>query len=649
MSERKVGVYICHCGGNISDYVDVERVKAAVEKELGVTVSRTTMFTCSDASQTEMIEDIKEQGLDGMVVASCSPKLHLTTFRGVAERAGLNPFQYVQVNIREQCSWAHSDDREGATEKAIGLIKGGIEKTKLTEPLAPIRVTSVKSVLVLGAGIAGMRAALEMADLGVEVFLVERDHFIGGESAKLGKMYPSGRKGGEVAAELYDDISKRTNINLFTGAEMTSKEGYIGNFNAHVRVRPRFVTGTEGDFERAERECPVEVPSELHRGLKTRKAIYRPGGLARPERWAIDAEACTMCGRCAEICPGSIDLDQTEEFMIFDAGAIITATGFDNYSPLEGEFGFGTGGVVTLPQFESMIENTGSRFEFGGREVRDVVFIYCVGSRQSRETENANRYCSRFCCNAAVGAALNAAEKIEGLRTWHIYRDIRTYGKFELLYEQASSGGAVFCRFDPESPPVVEDEGERLLVRVNDLLTGGDEIGIGADLVVLVTGMVPARNEELTSVLRLPIGEDGFYNEIHTKLRPVETVIDGVYIGGCSQGPKNSTESIASSLSCVAKAAALLVKGYVDLQPFIAYVETDLCKWCGECEKACPYSAIEKTVVDGIEVAVVRDVLCKGCGACLPVCPYDATQLKGFTDTQIKSMIEAFAAEASSV
>ena len=434
-------------------------------------------------------------------------------------------------------------------------------------------------------------------------------------------MYPSGKRGGEITAELYEDIRKRTNIHLFTGAEMTAKEGYIGNFSVRVKIRPRYVTGTEGDFEKAERECPVEVPSEMHRGLETRKAIYRPGGQAKPERWARDAGTCTMCGRCAEICLESIDLDQKEEFMMLDAGAIITATGFDSYSPAEGEFGFGTGGVVTLPQFESIIKNTGSRLEFGGREVRDVVFIYCVGSRQSREIDNANRYCSRFCCNAAVGAALNASEKIEGLRTWHIYRDVRTYGKFELLYEQASAGGAIFCRFDQKTPPVVEDEGDRLLVRVNDLLTGGDEIGIGADLVVLVTGMVPSANEELTSILRLPIGEDGFYNEIHTKLRPVETVIDGVYIGGCSQGPKNSTESIASSLSCVAKAAALLVKGYVDLQPFIAYVETRLCKWCGECEKACPYSAIEKTLVDGREVAVVNDVLCKGCGACLPVCP----------------------------
>jgi heterodisulfide reductase subunit A len=649
MRERKVGVYICHCGGNISDYVDVDRVKAAVEEELGVTVSRTTMFTCSDASQTEMIADIREQGLDGMVVASCSPKLHLTTFRNVAERAGLNQFQYVQVNIREQCSWAHSDDREGATEKAIGLVKGGLEKAKLTEPLEPIRVTSVKSVLVIGAGVAGMRAALEMSDLGVEVFLVEREHFIGGEVGRLGKIYPSGKNGGEVSAELYDEIIKRTNIHLFTGAEMTSKEGYIGNFNVRVKISPRFVTGTEGDFEKAERECPVEVPSEFHRGLMTRKAIFRPGGSARPEKWAIDAASCTKCGKCAEVCPRSIDLEQQDEFVMLDAGAIITATGFESYKPSEGESGYGTGGVVTLPMFKSLVDNTGSRLEYGGREIRDVVFIYCVGSRQDRSAPEANRYCSRFCCNAAVGASLDVSEKIPGIRTWHLYRDVRTYGKFETLYEEASKEGAVFCRFDPKSPPVVEEDGERLLVRVNDLLTGGDEIGIEADLVVLVTGMVPPDNAELTSLLRLPLGEDGFYNEIHTKLRPVETVIDGVYIGGCSQGPKNSTESIASSLSCVAKAAALLVKGYVDLQPFIAYVMNERCEWCGECEKACPYSAIEKETVDGREVAVVRDVLCKGCGACLPVCPYDATQLKGFTDDQVKAMIEAFAGEAAGV
>jgi heterodisulfide reductase subunit A len=356
-----------------------------------------------------------------------------------------------------------------------------------------------------------------------------------------------------------------------------------------------------------------------------------------------------MCGRCAEICPDSIDLEQNEEFMMIDAGAIITATGFESYTPGDGEFGYGTGGVVTLPQFESLVDNTGSRLEFGGREIRDVVFIYCVGSRQDRNAPDANRYCSRFCCNAAVGASLNIMEKVPGIRTWHLYRDVRTYGKFELLYEEASRGGAVFCRFDPKEPPVVGEDGERLLVRVRDLLTGGDEIGIGSDLVVLVTGMVPSENRELTSLLRLPLGEDGFYNEIHAKLRPVETVIDGVYIAGCSQGPKNSTESIASSLSCVAKAASLLVKGYVDLQPFIAYVVSDLCTWCGECEKACPYSAIEKTTVDGREVAEVRDVLCKGCGACLPVCPYDATQLKGFTDDQIKAMIEAFASEAQSV
>ncbi|MDD3643233.1 MAG: 4Fe-4S binding protein, partial [Candidatus Krumholzibacteria bacterium] len=259
------------------------------------------------------------------------------------------------------------------------------------------------------------------------------------------------------------------------------------------------------------------------------------------------------------------------------------------------------------------------------------------------------RYCSRYCCNAAVGAALTVQRRFPAVRTAHLYRDIRTYGKFETLYERASRGGAIFLRFDQERPPSVEPDGDRVLVTVRDLLTGPEEIGIPADLVVLVTGMVPSANDALSSLLRLPVGQDGFYNEIHAKLRPVETVIDGVYIGGCCQGPKNASESAASALSCVAKAASLLVKGYIDLQPFIAYVDESRCAWCGACAGACPYSAIEMTQVQGKEMAVVIDALCKGCGACLPVCPVDATQLKGFTDVQIMSMIESFVREAAGV
>ena len=591
MSERRVGVYICHCGGNISDFVDVDCIRKEIEEELGVTVAKTSMFTCSDASQNEMIEDIKESGLDGMVVASCSPKLHLGTFRGVAERAGLNPYQYVQVNIREQCSWPHSDDREGATKKAIGLVKGGIEKAIRSEPLEPIRVTSVKKVLVVGAGIAGLRAAIEMADLGVEVFLIEKEATAGGAIARLGAVYPSGKRGNEIIEKLVLEVGKRENISLWTNAEMVEKEGYIGNFNVKIEVGSSDGEAPAGDDQ----------------------------GLAREE-------------------------------ISLTVGAIITATGFDDYTPSEAEFGYGEVGVVTLPEYERIIdEASGGVLVTGGREVRSIAFIYCVGSRQGKEVENANTYCSRYCCNAAVHAALEAQKKFPGLKTYHIYRDIRTYGKFELLYEDASKAGSIFLRFKKSDPPEVIREGDGLLVRVKDFLTGGEEIEVPADLIVLVTGMAPKENRRLTELLKLPIGSDGFYNEIHPKLRPVETVIDGVYLGGCCQGPKNLSESIVSSLSAVSKAAALLVKGYVDLQPFVAYVIEDRCTWCGECEKACPYSAIEKEHVEGKDVAVVRDVLCKGCGACIPVCPYDATQLKGYTDEQVMSMITAFAGEVSGV
>jgi heterodisulfide reductase subunit A len=580
MSKRRVGVYICHCGGNISDHVDVDCVRREIEEELGVEVAKTSMFTCSDASQNEMIQDIRESGLDGMVVASCSPKLHLGTFRGVAERAGLNPYQYVQVNIREQCSWAHSDDRDGATRKAVGLVKGGIEKVLRSEPLEPIRVESVKKVLILGAGVAGLRAAIEMADLGVEVFLVEREPSVGGRTARLGRLYPTGRRGEEIVGQLMEEVEKRRNITLFTGAELTHKEGYIGNFDVKIGV----AAGEDGK---------------------------------RPDEIGINV------------------------------GTIIVATGFDTYVPKEGEYGYGLEGVVTLSEFERMSDEAEGSLEYKGRTVRNVVFIYCVGSRQDKKADGANLYCSRYCCNAAVHSALTAQRKFQDLHTFNLYRDLRTYGKFELLYEEASRAGSLFLRFNKEQPPVVTLEKGELFVRMKDLLTGGEEVEIQADLVVLGTGMVPSRNERLTDMLRLPIGSDGFYNEIHPKLRPVETVIDGVYLGGCCQGPKNLSESVVSSLSAVSKAASLLVKGYVDLQPFVAYVIEDRCIWCGECEKACPYSAIEKKTEAGREIAIVREVLCKGCGACLPVCPKNATQLKGYTDEQILSMIDAFVEEVS--
>ncbi|MBT3296307.1 MAG: CoB--CoM heterodisulfide reductase iron-sulfur subunit A family protein [Verrucomicrobia bacterium] len=575
--KRRIGVFVCHCGGNISDHVDVEKVVAGVEGEPGVAVARTHMFTCSDSSQQEMIDQIVDEKLDGLVVASCSPKLHMFTFRGMSERAGLNPYQYVHVNLREQCSWAHTDDKGGATEKGIHLVRAGIAKCALTRPLHALRVETQPRALVVGAGIAGMRAALALADMGLAVFLVEREPEAGGWALQAGKMGPEAQHGPDVAARLGSRIAAHDNIMLYTGAELIEKSGSIGDFNVKVRV-------------------------------------------------------------------------SDEDVVDLNVGAIVVATGFDTYQPREGEYGWGLDGVVDLKTFRQMMAD--GKLEHGGKALRDVVFLYCVGSRQSKSEAcpAPNTYCSRYCCTAGTFAAttLHALEETldQTVNQYHLYRDIRTYGHLEMVYEQARREGALFVRWDPENPPVVEQGDDRLCVKTVDTLAGSDTLEIGADLVVLVTGMRPRENDQLNSVLKIPESKDGFYNEIHIKLRPVETVIDGVFIAGASQGPKTLAESVASSLAAVAKAGGLLMKGYVDLEPLIAKIDTDKCTWCDACLKACPYGAIEKTVCGDKEVALVIASMCKGEGGCVPVCPHDAIDIEGFRDDQIRAMIDASLKEA---
>ncbi len=567
-TDRKIGVFICHCGGNISDYVDVDKVRDAVEKEPGVSIAKTTMFACSDAAQQEIIEDIRKEGLDGIVVASCSPKLHLLTFRAMAERSGLNPYQYVQVNLREQCSWAHRSDMQSATEKGIHLVRAGIAKAALCDPLTDMRIETIPKVLIIGAGVSGLRAALTLSDLGLAVFLVEKSDRVGGWTGKFGKMFSQNLIGEEVIEKLLGEVKQRENVTLFTSAKLIEKSGRVGDFSVKVQTR-------------------------------------------------------------------------NDETISLDVGAIIVATGFDPYQPAEEEFGYGLKGVITLPEFKQLLDGSNGEILYEGRKIRDIVYIYCVGSRQDEDEESSNLYCSRYCCTSAVHTALLAGEKDAGLNQFHLYRDMRTYGKQELIYEEARIEGSVFIKYDDYDLPKVEYIGDKLRVMVNDLLIGGEEVEIDADLVVLVTGMVPRENDELTSILKLPIGLDGFYNEIHPKLRPVETVIDGMYIVGTAQGPKTMAESVASALSGVSKSASLLMKGYVDLEPFIARVNTEQCKWCDKCTEACPYDAIEKIFCEGKEVASIIPSLCKGGGACIPVCPEDAIDLEGYTDAQIKSMIEA--------
>jgi len=430
--------------------------------------------------------------------------------------------------------------------------------------------TTAKS-LVVGGGVAGLRAALGLAEIGLGVFLVEKEPQLGGRVAGFGRMYPNGRNGAELIATLEEKVRAHPAITVFTNAELMAKSGSFGNNQVTIAIHG----------------------------------------------------------------------EQLETIQV-DVGSIIVATGAETYEPAAGELGYGMDGVVTLPEFKKMLDESPGPLEHNGRPVRTIAYIYCVGSRQDASLEGAHTYCSRYCCTAAVHAALEAAGKAaDGLRQYHLYRDMRTYGKYELLWNESREKGSVYLRVPDDEPPAVERLASGgLKVTARDLLTDGEEVAIPADLVVLVTGMVPRENGELVSVLKLPVGNDGFYNEIHPKLRPVETIVDGVTICGSCQSPKNSAEAVASGLAAVTHSGAMLKRGYAELDPMVAIVDTDACTWCGKCLEACPYDALEQVEIDGKQVAQVIRTACKGCGGCVPVCPVDATDLQGYSDAQIKSMID---------
>ena len=574
MKER-LGVYICHCGGNISDYVDVEKVRAAVEHEEGVVLAKTTMFACSDTNQTDMVQDIHEHNLDGVIVASCSPKLHLTTFRNVTERGDLNKYTYVHANIREQASWAHSDDKLGATEKAIRLVKAAIAKSRYADPLFPNQFEAEKTIAVIGGGIAGMKAALSLAEKKSNVILIEKENRLGGHTAEWGSLFMTDEKGFELTARIENDLRKYNNVTVLTGAEVIGTKGSIGNFELKIRRRPQ------------KEDDPMEI-IELH------------------------------------------------------VGSIVVATGYDHYLPKQGEYGFGTSEtVITLPEFKQLIDKySGKSLEFKGKKIETVAYVYCVGSRQG---EGENTYCSRFCCTSVIHTAIEAKKKFKGIQNIHLTRGIRTYGKQELLYAESLQTGDLYLQFDEHNLPEIRTEGKKTVVTVKDILSAGKEMEMEVDLVVLVTGMVPRADQSIGTMLKLPKGRDRFFNEIHMKLRPVETVIDGVTIAGTCQGPKNISESVNSALSAATKSFSYISKGTLETEPIIAEIDEDICSWCDKCSNACPFDAIQPIEIGGRKVASVNPMVCKGCGMCAPVCPVDAINLIGYTSEEMMSMIDALA------
>lgn len=596
--KEKIGVYICHCGGNISDYVNVEELSKMFHKKDNVIISKDVMFACADSNQNEMIKDIQEFGLDSIVVCSCSPKLHLHTFKNVASRAGLNPSNYVQVNIREQCSWAHSDQPHEATVKAAGLIRAGINRVSYSEALEPINIAVKNIALVIGAGISGMKAAIDMAKSGTEVFLLEKEYLVGGRIAQKESLFPTQQSGKQIITALYQELKRYPNITLFTGATIDKVSGSLGNFTIDVTVKPRDIS-------------PIADP-------QTAQNLFDQYDRAE-----------------------KVDQPQTMALVV---GSVLVTTGYNHYQPKEGEFGYQTiDNVITLPELDTLMANNPKQLMYNGKKINSIAFIYCVGSRQ---TKGDNKYCSRQCCSSTIHTSLQLKEKYKDIQTYHLYRDIRTYGKQELLYTQSSKQGDLYFKYEEKEPPVVELEGKTTVVKVKDYLTAKKSMEIDADLVVLVTGMVPREDaSHIAELFKIPTGNDKFFNEIHPKLKPVETVIKGVYIGGTCQGPKNISESVQSSMSGASKIIALLKSGTVSVDPIIARVNPDVCTWCGKCAEVCDYTAIKEIEVEGKRVAGVNEAVCTGCGICAPVCPVNAIEIAQYTDHEIESMIDGFLVE----
>jgi heterodisulfide reductase subunit A len=660
--EIRVGVYTCYCGGNISDVVDCERVAKFLKKLPNVVVSRTHMATCSDAGQAIIEADIKEKGVNRIVIGACAPSLHEQTFRNTVARAGLNPYLYYHVGLREQDSWVHGNDSSGATEKAIHLMSAGIAKARLLEPLEPIRLTAEQHALVIGGGVAGLRSALDIARRGIRVTLIEKSPFLGGRMAQLETTFPSEEKARDILHPLIENVLDRPNITVFTQAELVNVSGYVGDFHVQIGQQSRGVSESITGGEAAIKACPVEVPDAYNYGLTTRKAIYRAYPGCYPPIPAIDWEHCTLCGECLNVNGGGIYLENEPKVIEDRVGAIVVATGFDLYEPHLGEYGYGEiPEVISLAKLIRLLALTpeGEALRWNEREVKNIALIHCVGSRQveginePQADEQVNPYCSRICCTATLHLANDLHERFPSIHLFDIHQDIRTYGRgHEEYYTCASENGVRFMRFHqdeiPEVFPAPQGDKYPVLVRVKDYLTWGEELDVPVDLVVLATGMVPRDIQDIVRMLKIHPGNDRFLLEVHPKLRPVETAVTGIVLAGTAQGPMNIQESSAAASAAAAKVAGLLGVGLVELEPYVARVDVNRCDGTGACTEVCEYEdAIELVDISlngkTINRAVVTPANCSGCGACVSACPNQAIDVQGWTLKQYSAMVEALA------
>jgi len=646
MDAPRIGVYVCHCGTNIAGTVNVKKVAEYASSLPNVVVARDYTYVCSDAGQKLIKQDIKDLKLDRVVVAACSPTLHQPTFSRCVEDAGLNKYLITMANIREQCSWVHVSRPGEATEKAIDLVRMAVARASLLKPLTPIKVPVKKSCLVIGGGIAGIQSALDLADEGFDVYLVEKKPSIGGHMAQLDKTFPTMDCSLCILAPKMASVTHHPKIHLFTNSEVKDISGYVGNFKAKITVKPRYVKSElcNGCGE-CEKVCPIDVPNEFDENLGPRKAIYIPFPQAIPLIYTIDLEHCIQCYKCVDVCSlGAINFSQEPEEVELEVGTIIVATGFDVFNPsVIEEYGYGAyENVVTGIELERIISPTGPtggkiKRPSDGKPPKYIAFVQCVGSRD----EKTNPYCSRVCCMYAIKQSLLVKEKIPDAKIFIFYIDIRAFGKgYEEFYKRAQREGIQFIR--GKVAEITEGEEKNLILRAEDTLTGR-LIQAEFEMVVLSTGLIPSRGtDSLRTTLNISAGEDGFLKEAHPKLRPVDTLMDGIYIAGAAQGPKDIPDSVAQASGAAQKASILITAGEATVDPFTAKVDENLCSGCRICEPLCPYSAIKMVEKkDGRSTAQVTEVLCKGCGVCAAACPTKAIRAENFTNDQILAQVKA--------
>jgi len=630
----RIGIFVCECGGNIGDVVDVKAVIEAAKNWEGVAVVKEHEYLCSKPAQEMIIQEIKKNNLDGVVVASCTPRMHLATFQSVLERAGLNPYMLEFVNIREQCSWSHGPKAsEEATKKAITLIRGGYERSRELEPLETISEKGSREILIVGGGIAGITAALELGYLGFKVHVVDRKPGIGGNMAKLTKVFPTLDCAQCILTPRMAEVGRNPNVNLLTYAEVQDVSGRPGNFDVKVFMKPR---GVDIDKCRScsvcTKVCPVTVPDEFNEGLSQRKAAYIEFPQAVPSAYVIDFNACTRCGKCEQLCPSkAINLEDKGKTIELKVGAIIMATGYELYDAKKLEnYAYGVyKDVITMLDLERLTSASGPTGGYikraDGSNVRKMAIVLCAGSRD----KNHIPYCSRICCMYALKQAF-VLKKMLGIDVHIYYTDIRATGKgYEELYWRDEEAGVVFVR--GKVAEVWKNKNGKLVVLAEDTLMGNvaeEEF----DLVALATAMVPpAGLKELAEKMRLSLGEDGFVQEKHPKLDPVDSLITGVFACGCALSPKDVRDTVSDALGAAAKASLFLKSEYITTSPEKAYVIEELCDGCEVCVLVCPVNAI--TMQEG--KARINPFMCTGCGACIPVCPREAIDFKSSTTKQI--------------